>query len=408
MGSPAGCGREPGCGGYRQWGQDTIESAAARVEAEPTKFDQGLRPRSLPAGRLLPQPPAGFLLGGYMAWIKVEHSLPGKPKVMELAELLGVEADTVVGHLIRFWIWVDQNVSRNCPGFGGTKAGLDREAGRTGFCDAMIEVGWLTLKDGRFEIPDFDDHLSQSAKTRADEAKRKQNQRMSRSDRDMSGTIVPPTTGREGGPDKRREEKNNKTETETRARTRGQASAESQPPATDPVLADLDGPADPVVIPECMQAPEVLRAARQWFRHLQTRAPERVPQADSEGLRAFWVYAGGLGPDRFLKAVAFSVGRGYANLVEEVEQDARGKQSPRGAAPGIERLTPNQQRERNNRRAFEAVFGSAPGDWEGSGSVVRREADRLLAAAALDLGDCAGLLSGGAGGGGGNEGGSEL
>lgn len=142
-----------------------------------------------------------------MAWIKVEHSLPGKPKVMELAELLGVEADTVVGHLIRFWIWVDQNVSRNCPGFGGTIAGLDREAGRTGFCDAMIKVGWLTLQDGRFEIPDFDDHLSQSAKTRADEAKRKQNQRLSRSERDNSGTNVPPATGRQGGPEKRREEK---------------------------------------------------------------------------------------------------------------------------------------------------------------------------------------------------------
>ena len=343
-----------------------------------------------------------------MAWIKVEHSLPGKPKVMELAELLGVEADTVVGHLIRFWIWVDQNVSRNCPGFGGTKAGLDREAGRTGFCDAMIKVGWLTLKDGRFEIPDFDDHLSQSAKTRADEAKRKQNQRLSRSERDNSGTNVPPATGRQGGPEKRREEKNNKTETETRARTRGQAPAESQPPASDPVLADLDAPADPVIIPEAMQAPEVLKAARQWFRHLRGRASERLPEEGSEQLREFWRLADSWGPQRFVRAVSFSVARGYANLVEEVEQDARGKQNPRGAVSGVERLTPNQQRERNNRRAFEAVFGSAPSDWEGSGSVVRREADRLLAEPALNLGDCAGLLPGGAGRDGGDEGGSQL
>ena len=343
-----------------------------------------------------------------MAWIKVEHSLPGKPKVMELAELLGVEADTVVGHLIRFWIWVDQNVSRNCPGFGGTKAGLDREAGRTGFCDAMIKVGWLTLKDGRFEIPDFDDHLSQSAKTRADEAKRKQNQRVSRSERDMSGTNVPQKTGRHGGPEKRREEKILNTETETRTHARGDISAESQPPAPDPVLADLDAPAEPVVIPEAMRGPEVLKAARQWFRHLRGRACERLPEEGSEQLREFWRLADSWGPQRFVRAVSFSVARGYANLVEEVEQDARGKQLPRGAAPGIERLTPNQQRERNNRRAFEAVFGSAPGDWEGSGSALRREADRLLAEPAGDLGDCAGLLPGGAGGGGSDEGGSEL
>lgn len=321
-----------------------------------------------------------------MAWIKVEHSLPGKPKVMELAELLGVEADTVVGHLIRFWIWVDQNVSRNCPGFGGTKAGLDREAGRTGFCDAMIEVGWLVQKDGRFEIPDFDDHLSQSAKTRADEAKRKQNQRMSRSERDISGTIVPPTTGREGGPEKIRRDKNNKTETETRARTRGQAPAESQPPAPDPVLADLDGPADPVIIPEAMQAPDVLRAARQWFRHLQTRAPERVPIPASPQLQEFWQRHARWGPERFKAAVSFSVARGYLNLVEERDDDGGGRKRTGQAAGAAERLTPNQQRERNNARAFEAVFGEAPPDWEGSRAALRREEDRLHPSAAIDVG----------------------
>lgn len=342
-----------------------------------------------------------------MAWIKVEHSLPGKPKVMELAELLGIEADTVVGHLIRFWIWVDQNVSRNCPGFGGTKSGLDREAGRTGFCDAMIKVGWLTFKDGRFEIPDFDSHLSQSAKTRGEEAKRKQNQRMSRSERDNSGTNVPPKTGHKGGPDKIREEKILNTETETRTHARGESSGESQPPAPDPVLQDLDAPAEPVVIPEAMRGPEVLKAARQWFRHLRDRAPERIPEEGSEQLREFWRLAHSWGPQRFVKAVSFSVARGYANLVEEVEQDAQRKATGR-AAPAAERLTPNQQRERNNRRAFEAVFGSAPGDWEGPGSSVRREADRLLAEPVIDLGDSLGLLPGGAGGRGSNEGGSEL
>ena len=337
------------------------------------------------------------------AWIKIEDSTPDKPEVWKMAERLGIDADAVVGKLVRVWIWADhQTLDGNAVSV--TSALLDRCAGVTGFAAAMAEVGWLKVSAEGLSFINFDRHNGETAKKRALTRRRVERHRFCNAD-----SVTETPIGNAGGVNKRREEKkNNKTETETRARTRGQASAESQPLAPDPVLADLDAPADPVVIPEAMQAPEVLKAARQWFRHLQTRAPERVPQADSEQLRAFWVYAGGLGPDRFVKAVAFSVGRGYSNLVEEVEQDARGKQNPRGAVSGIERLTPNQQRERNNRRAFEAVFGSAPSDWEGSGSVVRREADRLLAEPALDLGDCAGLLPGGAGGGGSNEGGSQL
>lgn len=337
------------------------------------------------------------------AWIKIEDSTPDKPEVWKMAERLAIDADAVLGKLVRIWIWADQQtLDGNAASV--TRALLDRCAGVTGFADAMIAVGWLKATEDGVSFLHFERHNGETAKKRALTRRRVERHRSCNAD-----SVTETPIGNAGGVTKRREEKkNNKTETETRARTRGQASAESQPPAPDPVLADLDAPADPVVIPEAMQAPEVLRAARQWFRHLQTRAPERVPQADSEQLRAFWVYAGGLGPDRFLKAVAFSVGRGYSNLVEEVEQDARVKQSPRGAAPGVERLTPNQQRERNNRRAFEAVFGSAPSDWEGSGPVVRREEDRFLAEPALDLGNCAGLLPGGAGGGGGDEGGSKL
>lgn len=337
------------------------------------------------------------------AWIKIEDSTPDKPEVWKMAERLAIDADAVLGKLVRIWIWADQQtLDGNAASV--TRALLDRCAGVTGFADAMIAVGWLQATEGGVRFLHFERHNGETAKKRALTRRRVERHRSCNAD-----SVTETPIGNAGGVTKRREEKkNNKTETETHARTRGQALAKSQPPAPDPVLADLDAPADPVIIPESMQAPEVLRAARQWFRHLQTRAPERVPQADSEQLRAFWVYAGGLGQDRFLKAVAFSVGRGYSNLVEEVEQDVRHAKTTGRSAPGIERLTPNQQRERNNRRAIEAVFGSAPSDWEGPGSVVRREADRLLAEPALDLGDCAGLLPGGAGGGGGNEGGSQL
>lgn len=130
-------------------------------------------------------------------WIKIEHSLPGKPEVMRMASILGISEAAVVGHLVRFWSWVDQNMSQKCPSVFGTKLGLDSRAGWDGFCDAMVEVGWLKFVGEQIEIPNYDHHLSQSAKQRAFESKRKSKQRknvpqnvpkMSQKVRDKSGT----------------------------------------------------------------------------------------------------------------------------------------------------------------------------------------------------------------------------
>lgn len=126
-------------------------------------------------------------------WIKIEHALPNKPEVMEMADILDISEMEVVGHLVLFWTWVDQNLSSECPKVSGTKRGLDRVTGRTGFSDAMVAVGWLELDGGEVKIPNYDDHLSESAKSRALEAKRKRLQRkksgqMSQGVRDKSGT----------------------------------------------------------------------------------------------------------------------------------------------------------------------------------------------------------------------------
>ena len=73
-------------------------------------------------------------------WIKVEKDTAAKPEVMRLAAMLDIDEFTVVGHLIAFWSWVDSNLSPECPQTQGTKRGLDRIAGRTGFCDALIST----------------------------------------------------------------------------------------------------------------------------------------------------------------------------------------------------------------------------------------------------------------------------
>lgn len=140
-------------------------------------------------------------------WIKIEHGLPRKPEVMELSRMLEIDEMTVVGHLVCFWSWVDQNLSPLCPSTSGTKKGLDRVAGCEGFVDAMVTVGWLEFDGHTVTVPNYEHHLSQSAKKRAFEARKKTRQR---SVSPVVSPKCPPCTGtksgQKGGPENRREE----------------------------------------------------------------------------------------------------------------------------------------------------------------------------------------------------------
>lgn len=116
-------------------------------------------------------------------WIKIEENTPYKPEVCQIAASLGLDVDAVTGKLIRIWAWA----SRNCHGDGVTSVTvmslLDRDTGVTGFCDAMISAGWLIVENEKLVFPNFHFHISQSAKDRASEAKRKQRSRNNRDKR---------------------------------------------------------------------------------------------------------------------------------------------------------------------------------------------------------------------------------
>ena len=140
-------------------------------------------------------------------WIKIETSLPRKPEVMQLAAILDIDEFAVVGHLVCFWSWVDENLSLECPVVTGTKRGLDRVAGRDGFADAMVTVGWLQMEGSAVSIPHLEYHLDQGAKTRAMEQRKKAKQRKTSGRPNVSGKC-PDDIGTTPGPEKRREEKN--------------------------------------------------------------------------------------------------------------------------------------------------------------------------------------------------------
>jgi len=99
-------------------------------------------------------------------WIKVESVTPDKPEVHQIASMLGLDPDAVVGKLIRLWIWADQQtITGNADRV--TLSLLDRIANARGFGEAMQFAGWLTIIDTGLVFPNFDRHNGKTAKIRA-------------------------------------------------------------------------------------------------------------------------------------------------------------------------------------------------------------------------------------------------
>jgi len=109
-----------------------------------------------------------------MAWIKVEHNILTKTEVFQLSQMLQITRQEVVGHLITFWIWADQNTE------DGKIIG-DRNVVDIltipDFANSLINVGWLDIIGKYIEIPKFLLHNGASAKRRALTAQRVANHR---------------------------------------------------------------------------------------------------------------------------------------------------------------------------------------------------------------------------------------
>jgi hypothetical protein len=138
-------------------------------------------------------------------WIKFECSLPEKPEVMAITTALGWDdPDLTVGKLMRLFKWFDQQtVDGNANGV--TPALLDRLIGVTGFVQALVDVGWLVAFDGGLSLHNFEKHNGETAKARAQTAKRVAKHRSN------STPVTSPLAKEE----KRREEKKEVSNTES-------------------------------------------------------------------------------------------------------------------------------------------------------------------------------------------------
>lgn len=121
-------------------------------------------------------------------WVKVEKSTARKPEVLQIASALGIHPDQAFGLCVRFWMWVDDNLSRDCRAIVTTENAIDTTVGRDGFTRALIAAGWLELSASELRIPHFDRHLSKSSKKRAENSRRQRECRASENDSSQSGS----------------------------------------------------------------------------------------------------------------------------------------------------------------------------------------------------------------------------
>ena len=105
-------------------------------------------------------------------WIKFETVTPDKPEVYELAGLLNLDPDAVVGKLLRAWIWFDSH-SKDGHAPVTVETLIDRQVGISGFVEGMVKVGWILRSGKQIRITNFDRHNGQSAKERALNQRRK-------------------------------------------------------------------------------------------------------------------------------------------------------------------------------------------------------------------------------------------
>lgn len=134
----------------------------------------------------------------------MRKSLADDPAVTGLAHTLGISIQEAIGSLYMLWCYADSHAVDGCVSVtpkryrSVTVENLDRSFCRNGFAETLEEIGWLEVFEDKIAFPKFERHMSQSAKERALTNKRVAAYR----DETCNGRPLP---------EKRREEKNNKS-----------------------------------------------------------------------------------------------------------------------------------------------------------------------------------------------------
>lgn len=107
-------------------------------------------------------------------WIKVRKSLKSDMRVIRSARDLGVSVNEYFGALVAFFCWADEHsADGGLPGLLIDDIDDPMIGGLPGLGSSLESIGWITTNDEGLTINGFDQHMSQSAKRRATDLKRK-------------------------------------------------------------------------------------------------------------------------------------------------------------------------------------------------------------------------------------------
>ncbi|WP_417396922.1 hypothetical protein [Gimesia chilikensis] len=107
-----------------------------------------------------------------MSWIKMNGSLKDEEEVFGIHKKTGLSIPAVIGSLQIIWSWADERTDNGFVRYHDA-SDIDAKVDHKGFANAMRDVGWLEFRDGGVQFPNFEVHMSKSAKKRAADAKRK-------------------------------------------------------------------------------------------------------------------------------------------------------------------------------------------------------------------------------------------
>jgi len=235
-----------------------------------------------------------------MAWIKMRTDLHENPHVIRLATLLAIPRLHVLGLVCRFWAWADTYTPDGTECLQGLHPDdLDRIMEHPEFAAAMESVGWLIVTETGIEIPDFDLHMSQSAKRRALTARRVSLHRAQSATPERYASVTAAL------PEKIREEKK-----QNKQNNKGIESGD--------FVAEVLGITGPI--------PDTFLAAwADWVKH---RKEIRHPMTELAAKKAI-KKCKEFGYDTAIKAIEFSIASGYRGIFEPGGRGAPGVQGTR-------------------------------------------------------------------------------
>ena len=133
--------------------------------------------------------------------IRVCHELVNKAEVYEIASALDLDVNTVIGILVRVWIWADQHTddgySMHSPKL------LENIIGVPGLIDALVSVGWLELPGSGFKFPGLHRYTGDGRTTKSRKNKARidsQNKPRSTNGRFVAKNPASTSTSKDAGP----------------------------------------------------------------------------------------------------------------------------------------------------------------------------------------------------------------